>query len=85
MNLSDIGIVFGLCSSLLVGTGTAGKYYLDNEYVPVAGLEKLFDDQEAARLKREIRDLQWDADHGGLSEKDEYLLEQYRDDLEALQ
>ena len=85
MNLADISIVCGLCSTLLVGGGTAGNYYLQKEYVPIAGLQELFEEQEAMRVRREIRELEWDADHGGLSEKDEYLLEQYRDDLEALQ
>ena len=85
MNLSDISIVVGLCSSMLVGGGAAGNYYLQKEYVPVAGLQELFEEQEAMRIRREIRELECDADHGGLSEKDEYLLEQYRDDLEALQ
>ena len=57
---------------------------MEKEYIPIAGLQELFDDQEAQRLKRDIRELEWDEQHGGLSEKDEYLLEQYQDDLDSL-
>ena len=36
MNLSDIAIIFGICTPLVIGGGTAGKYYADHEYVTIA-------------------------------------------------
>ena len=65
--------------------GAAG-WAADTRYITIGGLQELFEAQEAQELRYRIRELEWDADHGGgLSEKDEYLLEQYTDDLEALQ
>lgn len=36
MNISDIGIIFGICTSLTGTGGVALKYYADHEYVLVA-------------------------------------------------
>ena len=63
----------------------AAVWAADTRYVTVGGLQKLFDAQQEQELREDIRSLEWDEQHGGLSEKDEWLLEQYRDDLEALQ
>ena len=63
----------------------AAVWAADTRYITIGGLQELFEAQEAQELRYRIRELEWDADHGGLSEKDEYLLEQYTDDLEALQ
>jgi hypothetical protein len=37
VNLTDISIVCGLCTSLLIPAGTAGKYWADHEYVTISG------------------------------------------------
>jgi len=63
----------------------AAVWAADTRYVTVSGLQDLFQQQEMQDLRHSIRELEWDEDHGGLSEKDAYLLEQYRDDLEAMQ
>ena len=36
MNLQDIAIVCGLCTTLLVPAGTAGKYWADHTYITIA-------------------------------------------------
>ena len=63
----------------------AAVWAADTRYITIGGLQELFEAQEAQELRYRIRELEWDAEHGGLSEKDEYLLDQYTDDLEALQ
>lgn len=85
MNLADAGVVFGICTSLLAGGGYASQYYLDTRYVTVGGLEDFFRQQKQDELRFMIRELEWDANHGGLSEKEEWQLEEYRDQLEALE
>ena len=62
----------------------AAVWAADTRYVTVGGLQDLFDAQQEQELREDIRSLEWDEQHGGLSEKDEWLLETYRDDLEAL-
>ena len=57
----------------------------DLRYITISGLQELFEQQQEAELRDDIRMLEWDRDHGGLSERDKWLLERYRDDLEALQ
>jgi len=57
----------------------------DTRYITISGLQELFEQQQELELRDDIRMLEWDRDHGGLSERDEWLLERYRDDLEALQ
>ena len=54
MNLSDMAVVCGLCATLLVPAGTAGKYWADHEYVTVSGqnLSLLYAaEDELAQLK----------------------------------
>ncbi len=36
MNITEMGIVCGLCSGLLIPSGVGLKYYADHEYVTVA-------------------------------------------------
>jgi len=81
MNLSDIGIVFGLTTSLMAGGGAAGNYWLSHEYVPISALIE----RDARETRKEIRDLEYDRDHGGLTDKEQWLLDQYIDDLEELE
>ena len=81
MTLSDISIVFGMCTSLLLGGGAAGEYYLQHEYVPISALIE----RDIRELRSEIRNLEYDRNHGGLTDKEEWLLEQFRDDLEQLE
>ena len=67
MNLADIGIVCGMCVSLM-GVGAGGAdYYLKHEYVPVSSLIE----RDIRGLKAEMREMEYDRDHGGLSDKDE--------------
>ena len=63
----------------------AAVWAADTRYITISGLQELFEQQQEAELRDDIRMLEWDRDHGGLSERDEWLLERYRDDLEALQ
>ena len=66
---------------LLTGTGTAAKYYADNEYITVtSGIAT-----EIRQLKREIGDLKYDVDVGTATQKQIWKLEQYRQDLDDLQ
>ena len=63
----------------------AAVWAADTRYITISGLQELYEQQQEAELRDDIRMLEWDRDHGGLSERDEWLLERYRDDLEALQ
>ena len=63
----------------------AAVWAADTRYITISGLQELFEQQQEAELRDDIRMLEWDRDHGGLSERDEWLLERYQDDLEALQ
>lgn len=81
MNLADIGIVFGIVMSLGTVGGTGAKYYMDHEYVPISALLE----RDARELRGEIRDLEYDQEHGGLSEKDSWLLQQLYDDLDEIE
>ncbi len=81
MTLSDIGIVCGLCTSLLGAGAVGGDYYLQHEYVPIASMIQ----RDIRELKAEIRDLEYDRDHGGLTDKQEWLYNQLLDDLGDLQ
>ena len=83
MNLSDISIVVGLCSSMLVGGGAAGKYYLDHEYISSDALQTY----ELRGLKRDARKLKRRLDSGDMSVEDDYLdlldeIEDIQDELE---
>ena len=82
MNLSDISIVCGLCTSMLVGGGTAGSYYLENEYVSSEALQMY----ELRGLKREARKLKRRIDDGDTERKDDYfdLLDEI-EDIESTQ
>lgn len=54
MQIGDIGIVCGICASLLVPAGSAGKYWADHEYVTISGqnLSLLYAaEDELAQLK----------------------------------
>ena len=81
MNIADVGIVFGITTSLMTGGGVAADYYLQHEYVPVSALLE----RDARELRGEIRGLEYDQDHGGLSDKEEWLLDQLREDLEDVE
>lgn len=85
MTLSDAAIVFGFCTTLITGTGAAGKYYLDHEYVQVSGLTEALDERDRRRVKKEIKSLEWDRDHGGLTDKEQWELQQLYQELESLQ
>ena len=57
MNLSDIGIVCGLCTTLLIPAGTAGKYWADHTYITIASqnLKLLYSvEDELAAIQRKI-------------------------------
>lgn len=81
MNLSDVSIVFGMCCTTLAGGAGLGEYYLQHEYVPISALVE----RDIRETRKLIRDLEYDQDHGGLTDKEEWQLEQYRDDLHDLE
>ena len=76
--------VAAIVTAVTTITGAA-VWAADTRYVTVGALNELFLQQQAQELREDIRELEWDRDHGGLSDKDAWLLEQYKDDLEALQ
>ena len=69
MNLSDVGIVFAMSSSLIAGAGAAGNYYLENEYISAGALQQY----ELRGLKRDARKLKRMIDGGELEYQDDYL------------
>jgi hypothetical protein len=69
MNLSDISIVCGLCTSFLAAGGTAGNYYLKNEFVSSESLQQY----ELRGLKRDSRKLKRMLDDGNVTVEDDYL------------
>ena len=79
--LVQIAAAITAISVILGGLAWAG----DSRWITISGLQELFEQQKEAELRDDIRMLEWDRDHGGLSERDEWLLERYHDDLEALQ
>ena len=85
MSLSDIGIVTAICSTLITGGGTVGGYYLKNEFVSVSSLEEAFEARDKKEIKRQIRSYEYDRDHGGLTDKEEWELDQLYDELEELE
>ena len=85
MNLADLGIVCGLCTSLVAGGGAAGNYWLEHEYVPVTGLSEEFNLRDIRDLKKDIRLFEYDKKNGGLTDRQEWELEQLYNDLEDLQ
>jgi len=87
MTLSDIGIVFSMCFSLAGAGSVGGAYYMEHElseYVPISQLQEIFDGRDIKELREKISSLEWDRDHGGLSEKEEWQLKQYQDALKGL-
>ena len=85
MNISDIGVVIGITMSVAAAGGTAGKYYLDNEYITVSSIEQLFVERDIDYLKREIRKLEFQEKKGTLTDAQQWELESLRDELEELQ
>ena len=59
MSLSDIAIVFGICTSVAGGVGVGGSYYLEHEYIPIGSLEKAFNKRDIRDIKRAIRNLEY--------------------------
>ena len=85
MNLGDTALVFGIAATLTGAAGTAGKYWMDQEYVPVGALQKAFQERDIRDLKRRIRQLEWLKQNGGLSDRQEWELNDLRHELEDLQ
>lgn len=81
MNLADVATVIGICSTLIVPAGVGGKYYLDHEYVPVSSFVK----KEIRDVKKMIRELEYDKQSRGLSEREQWELDQLYNDVEELQ
>jgi len=81
MTLADIGIVVGLTLSITGVSGTAGKYYLDHEYIPVGALQKAFDERDVRDLKRDIRKLEWLKKNGQITPQQDWELEGLYKDL----
>ena len=85
MTLSDSGVVFAICTALFTGGAAGGKYWADHEYVPVSGLSKEFTQRDIRDLKKDIRLFEYDKKNGGLTDRQEWELEQLYNDLEDLQ
>ncbi len=59
MNLTDVGIIFAICTPLVAGVGAGGKYYADHEYVTIASQNQklLWDiEDEISYLQRKAND-----------------------------
>ena len=54
MNIAELGTVFAISTAVASGVGTAGKFYLDHNYVGSSAIVEL----EIRQLKRELRRLQ---------------------------
>lgn len=85
MNLSDAGIVMAITMSVAGAGGAAGKYWLDREYVPVGALQKAFTERDIRDIKRDIRELEWQRDNGGLTDRQAWRLNDLKHELEDLQ
>jgi hypothetical protein len=84
MTLNDIAIIFGISASLLTGAGVTGKYYMDHEYVPASSFEKSLLKRDVRDVRKEIRELEWLRDNGGLNDYQQFKLEQLYNDLREL-
>lgn len=80
MTLSDLTLIGGICTSILVPGGYGLKYYADHEYITVGSMVK----RDIRELQSEILDLEYDRDHGGLSDKQEWKLRQLEKNLEEM-
>lgn len=80
MKISDIGIIFGICSTLVSGTAYAATYYLEHEFVPISSFTKM----QLRETNKEIRELKWLKDNGGLTPRQQWQLEQLYGDVEEL-
>jgi len=80
MTLGDLAIVFSISTSLVGGAGLGADYYLKHEYVPVSSLLK----RDIRDTQFMIRELEYDKNTDGLTDKEEWQLDQYYKDLEEL-
>lgn len=85
MNIADTGVVLGITMTVAGATGAAGKYWMDNEYVPVGALQKAFQERDIRDIKRDIRKLEWLQNNGGLTDRQAWELDDLRNELEDLQ
>ena len=80
MNLSDVGIVFAMSSSLIAASGAGANYWLENEFVSNDSLKQY----ELRGLKRDARKLKRMIDSGEFQYQDDYLdLLDEIDDIES--
>jgi len=85
MNLGDVGIVAAICSPLVVGAGTAGKYWAENEFITVGSFEQAFNKKEMRDLKSDIRELEYLKQKGLATERQLWKLEDLKQELESIQ
>ena len=55
------------------------------DYVTIGSLEKAFNAQDLREVKKEIRRLEYEEQHGGLSDREQWELSDLYDELEDLQ
>ena len=85
MSLSDIGIILGICSPLVIGAGTAGQYWAKNEFITVGSFEQALTESETRAIKRLIRDLEYKQQQGMITEREQWQLEGLYSELEELE
>ena len=55
------------------------------DYVTIGSLEEAFNKQDVRDIKKEIRRLEYEQSHGGLSDREQWELSDLYDELEDLQ
>lgn len=85
MNIADAGVVLAITMTVATAGGAAGKYWMDHEYVPVGALQKAFNERDIRDIKRDIRELEWQRDNGGLTDRQTWRLNDLKNELEDLQ
>lgn len=59
MTLSDVGIMCGVCVSLLTPTGLGVKYWAEHEFITVGSFEQALNKQQVRDLQSDIRELEY--------------------------
>lgn len=85
MNIADIGVMLGIAMSVSLAGGTAGKYWMDHEYVPIGSLEKAFNERDIRDIKRMIRKLEYLKQHNKITPQEQWELQGLYQELDDLQ
>jgi hypothetical protein len=76
--------IFALVGSFLTPTAIVGgaAYYLQNEFLTIYEYKLAGAENNVRILQDEVDSLQWDVDNGQATDKDKWLLEQKKKQLE---